>query len=146
MNYYYYNGEIYSQDELCHYGVLGMKWGVRKDPSKAYRKATRKADKLDKKAVKLGLKAGTSQKKAFKAKTKLLKTDTESEDYEARQDKANKLEKKYVSLNSKYSKTLSQAKNWTSSMEKAFRNVKLSDISQEDLDAGRRYSYMLLKE
>lgn len=34
--------------QLCHYGVLGMKWGVRKNPSKAYVKATRKKQRLDK--------------------------------------------------------------------------------------------------
>lgn len=34
-------------DELMHYGVLGMRWGVKKDPVKAYRKATKKMNTLN---------------------------------------------------------------------------------------------------
>ncbi len=41
------NGNIYSEDELCHYGVVGMKWGIRRrrrqDAKAAYRKRTDRA-------------------------------------------------------------------------------------------------------
>lgn len=41
-----------NQNELLHYGVVGMKWGVRKDPYKAYSKAVNKRNKLTQKAEK----------------------------------------------------------------------------------------------
>ena len=42
MNYYLYDGHIYSSDELLHYGVPGMKWGVRKEHYKAMNRHERK--------------------------------------------------------------------------------------------------------
>lgn len=40
------------EEYLAHYGVLGMKWGVRHNPQMAYTKATKKYNKLEKKANK----------------------------------------------------------------------------------------------
>ena len=46
------NELMYNEDELKHYGVLGMKWGVHRNPQRAYEKATKKLYKLNKKSQK----------------------------------------------------------------------------------------------
>ena len=42
MNYYLYDGHVYGSDELVHYGVPGMKLGVRKERYKAMNRHERK--------------------------------------------------------------------------------------------------------
>ena len=42
-------GDMYTHesDELCHYGALGIKWGVKRNPTKDYIKASKKRDRLN---------------------------------------------------------------------------------------------------
>ncbi len=53
--------------------------------------------------------------------------------------KANELEVKSAKLTKKYNK-------WINAMEKAFSEVKISDISPEHMQKGKKYAYMLLNE
>ena len=45
--YFVYNGGLYSTDELKHYGVKGMKWGVHKSVYKSMNKQQRKAQRQE---------------------------------------------------------------------------------------------------
>ena len=127
---------IIKDGELYHYGVLGMKWGVRKNPSKAYAKAARKATKLDDEYVKKNSKA---VKTSIKASTKFSKAKNKKQF-----EKAIKLQKKSSKLLKDAAKAQRKGSKWVKQMEKQFSEVKKSEISKEHLDVGRKYAYMLM--
>lgn len=71
--------------EIKHYGVLGMKWGVRHDPVKAYAKAVKKRDKLNANVQ--------TTKQAYSEATRKANTGVSTK-YLKRQAKADKLQAK----------------------------------------------------
>lgn len=124
-----------NQNELKHYGVLGMKWGVRHNPSRAFRKASRRARRLDKKALRKEVKA---DKLAYKADKKMIRATSERQYKKARQ-----LEFDAKKAKLKASRVKRKSANWERRMARAFYNVSISDIKESDLQIGREYAHLL---
>ncbi len=121
------------EDELKHFGVVGMRWGHRKNPSAIFARASRKADKLKFKAAKVNKKVGSLTEKRSKYQSK---------GYE---EKADKLTSKLEKATAKRDKREIKADKWMRSMASTFSLTKMSEIEEEDLIAGRDYVDMLRK-
>lgn len=115
---------------LAHYGVLGMKWGVRKDPKAAYQKASKKLTKLN--------------DAAFQKKGNSLKSS--GKDIKA-QEKVQKLERKrskQEKILNNLSKSIKSNEYWMNQMEKehkkggeAYRN----ELKWRDKSAAKAVKY-----
>lgn len=144
---------MYYSDYLMHYGVLGTKWGIRKDSSLAFRKASKKANRLDAKQQRLGNESTKANWKASKANHKLEKDIDRrangsilakgDDDHDKLSKNAKAKSIKADDIRQKYNAARLESQKWELKMEKAFANVNVSDISNEDLEYGKRYMYML---
>lgn len=144
------------ENELTHYGVKGMKWGVRRNPSRAYRKASTKANKLREKSDEAYTASRKAEMKAAKATSKYTKAKYKSDIDSWGSPSARKLNKladisakaTYDAAVKKYEAytTSKRFRDWHSKMAEVFSGIGVSQIDPLDLQSGRDYVRMLVQD
>lgn len=128
---------------LQHYGVLGMKWGFRKDPNRTFERALAKKNKLDDKAMKRKNQALNATGSDLKYQTRVVKTTEKLRKSDMKVDKWTKRSEKHADKNltekvakdqSKIAKYQNRSAKLTIKLDKAKAQAMVSDLGKKKAD------------
>ena len=121
------------QNELMHYGVIGMKWGVHKgNVAQAYDRATEKRKKLENRVVK----TKSAYDKAAKLQSKADAMQYKANKYKYRYEKR---EAKRGVANARYVKAQRKAEKWIRSMDEVFKDYDINNLPSGNVDSGKEF-------
>lgn len=125
----YYIGTVpFGEDDIQHYGVLGMKWGVRKDPAKAYEKAKKKKRKLENRIVRANSRVARYEQKSLKYTNKMNRRIPGSPGWSRSAQKLGKINRRLSKYRLSQARASSRAIKWTHAMEDIFKDIPLSEL------------------
>lgn len=122
---------------LEHYGVLGMKWGVRKNPDKAYEKAGKKLERLDRRVSRLSMKGASREQSALK-KQRRASSALLFPKYKA--NRASKATRRALKTYQKSQEVEIKAYRWQQAMAKTFKDKKVSNMNPSYVALGEKYA------
>lgn len=137
-----------SSTELMHYGVPGMKWGVKRGrASSAFAKASRKANRLQSKIERAEKKViRTNERAARKTRNagrRIHLVNNRFSNDTTRTKAAMRAQSKAAQATARVEKLKRKSQKWESAMKETFKSVKAKDVQQKHLDKGKKYAYML---
>lgn len=139
-----------SDDDMKHYGVIGMKWGVQRtnkryttssnstDRGKAKAKLDKHMAKADKKLNKLDNKIAKKYSKAEKAYNKYAKFAGRSAFFRSK-SKIKEKERKFKTADARYTNSIDKANKWYKNMENVFKDTPVNLTSQQQA-LGAKYA------
>ena len=151
-----YISEDDHSDILRHYGVLGMKWGVRRNPSKAFGKATKKAKRLDAKAASYRevTEAHRGVSKVYHKQARELRKQRAANDVfkpsKARiaiaERRARKSDARLRRAANRALRSEGKADKWNNNMRDSFKYTRVSQIDPAIRHYGKAYMNMLFND